>query len=216
MLQSSTSHLHWPAFVNPRRRKVLFSKNILSKRFHYLLRSWPPSPIPFCKKKAPASLPVVIGQSFAGVGRENYSIRSDPPDTNGSVGKTHYVQWVNTGLAIFEKSTGNRVLGPLDGNLLWSGFGGNCERFNDGDPIVLYDKAADRWLLTQFAVTQAPFSQCIAVSTSPDPTGTYARYEYQFQDFNDYPKFGVWPDGYYGTFNMFEGNNFKGAKACAF
>src|SRR3954466_1211842 len=41
------------------------------------------------QKKAPASLPVVTGQSFAGVGRENYSIRSDPPDTNGSVGKTH-------------------------------------------------------------------------------------------------------------------------------
>jgi hypothetical protein len=57
---------------------------------------------------------------------------------------------------------------------------------------------------------------CIAVSTSDDPTGTYARYEYQFQDFNDYPKFGVWPDAYYGTFNMFRGNAFVGAKACAF
>jgi hypothetical protein len=168
------------------------------------------------QKKATTKLPVVAGKSFAGVGRENYGVMSDPPDTNGSVSKTHYVQWVNTGLAMFDKTTGNRVLGPIDGNLLWSGFGGNCERFNDGDPIVLYDKAADRWLLTQFAVTQAPFSQCIAVSTSPDPTGTYARYEYQFADFNDYPKFGVWPDAYYGTFNMFQGNNFKGAKACAF
>jgi len=159
------------------------------------------------QRRATAQLPVVIGRTFPGVGRENYSIMSDPPDTNGSVSKTHYVQWVNTGLAIFEKATGNRVLGPVDGNLLWTGFGGNCERFNDGDPIVLYDKAADRWLLTQFAVTQAPFSQCIAVSTSPDPTGTYARYEYQFQDFNDYPKFGVWPDAYYGTFNMFQGTH---------
>jgi hypothetical protein len=168
------------------------------------------------QRRATTQLPIVIGRTFPGVGRENYSIMSDPPDTNGSVSKTHYVQWVNTGLAIFEKATGTRVLGPVDGNLLWTGFGGNCERFNDGDPIVLYDKAADRWLLTQFAVTQAPFSQCIAVSTSPDPTGTYARYEYQFQDFNDYPKFGVWPDAYYGTFNMFQGNSFKGAKACAF
>ena len=59
--------------------------------------------------------------------------------------------------------------------------------------MVIYDKMADRWLFTQFAVTQAPFSQCIAVSTSADPTGTYARYEYQYPDFNDYPKFGVWP-----------------------
>lgn len=168
------------------------------------------------QKKATTRLSIGPVKPFAGIGRENFNITSDPPDTNGSVSKTHYVQWVNTGLAIFDKTTGNRVLGPVDGNLLWTGFGGNCERFNDGDPVVLYDKAADRWVLTQFAVTQAPFSQCIAVSTSPDPTGTYARYEYQFQDFNDYPKFGVWPDAYYGTFNMFQGNNFKGAKACAF
>src|SRR5262249_41617422 len=140
--------------------------------------------------------------TFPGVGQGNFSISSDPPDTNGSVGKTHYVQWVNTGLAIFDKTTHQPVLGPVDGNLLWSGFGGNCENFNDGDPIVLYDKAADRWLSTQFAVRQSPFSQCIAVSTSDDPKGTYARYEYQFEDFNDYPKFGVWPDGYYATFNM--------------
>ena len=168
------------------------------------------------QKSATKKLPVGPVKPIDGIGRGVYNIMSDPPDTNGSVGKTHYVQWVNTGLAVFDKATGNRVLGPIDGNLLWSGFGGNCERFNDGDPIVLYDKIADRWLLTQFAVTQAPFSQCIAVSTSADPTGTYARYEYQYQDFNDYPKFGVWPDAYYGTFNMFSGNSFKGAKACAF
>ena len=168
------------------------------------------------QKRVATRLPIGAVKTFPGIGRENFNIRSDPPDTNGSVSKTHYVQWVNTGLAVFDKTTGNRVLGPIDGNLLWSGFGGNCEHFNDGDPIVIYDKAADRWLLTQFAVTQAPFSQCIAVSTSSDPTGTYARYEYQFLDFNDYPKFGVWPDAYYGTFNMFQGNNFLGAKACAF
>jgi hypothetical protein len=169
------------------------------------------------QNQATRPLPIDSFVVIPGIGRDtNYAITSDPPDTNGSVGRMHYVQWVNSGLAIFDKSTRKSVLGPVDGNLLWTGFGGNCEHFNDGDPIVLYDKAADRWLLTQFAVSQAPFSQCIAVSTSDDPTGTYARYEYQFQDFNDYPKFGVWPDAYYGTFNMFRGNAFIGAKACAF
>jgi hypothetical protein len=162
-------------------------------------------------------LPIDAFVASPGIGQDtHFTITSDPPDTNGSVGKTHYVQWVNTGLAVFDKSTRRSILGPVDGNLLWTGFGGNCEHFNDGDPIVLYDKIADRWLLTQFAVTQPPFSQCIAISTSADPTGTYARYEYQFQDFNDYPKFGVWPDAYYGTFNMFRGNAFVGAKVCAF
>jgi len=170
------------------------------------------------QRKATTTLPIGPLKSFPGigVGGVQFPISSDPPDTNGSAGKSHYVQWVNTGFAVFDKKTGKPVLGPLDGNLIWSGFGGNCEHFNDGDPIVLYDKIADRWLLTQFAVSGTPFSQCIAVSTSPDPTGTYARYEYQFQDFNDYPKFGVWPDAYYGTFNMFRDNSFLGAKACAF
>jgi len=167
------------------------------------------------QKAAPTKLPVGPVKPFEGIGTATYQITGDPPDTNGSVGKNHYVQWVNTAVAVFDK-TGKRLVGPLDGNLLWTGFGGNCEHYNDGDPIVLYDKAADRWLLTQFAVSGTPFSQCIAVSTSGDPTGTYARYEYQFNDFNDYPKFGVWPDAYYGTFNMFQGNNFRGAKVCAF
>jgi hypothetical protein len=167
------------------------------------------------QRAAPAKLPLGPVTPFAGIGTEIYQITAAPPDTTGSVGKNHYVQWVNTALAIFDKK-GRRVLGPLDGKLLWTGFGGNCEHFNDGDPIVLYDKQADRWLLTQFAVSGTPFSQCIAVSTTGDPTGTYARYEYQFNDFNDYPKFGVWPDAYYGTFNMFQGNNFLGAKVCAF
>jgi hypothetical protein len=169
------------------------------------------------QQTATTSLPIEAVVTFPGIGLDtHYGITSDPPDTNGSVGKSHYVQWVNVGLAVFDKATGMPVLGPVDGNLLWTGFGGNCEHFNDGDPIVVYDKVADRWLLTQFAVSGSPFSQCVAVSTSPDPTGTYARYEYQFQDFNDYPKFGVWPDAYYGTFNMFRGNAFVGAKICAF
>jgi hypothetical protein len=172
-------------------------------------------PDPVLQRSARTKLTVEPIRPFDGIGTATYQITGDPPDTNGSVGKDHYVQWVNSALAVFDK-TGTRILGPLDGNLLWTGFGGNCENYNDGDPIVLYDKAADRWLLTQFAVSGTPFSQCIAVSTSGDPTGKYARYEYQFNDFNDYPKFGVWPDAYYGTFNMFRGNNFLGAKACAF
>ena len=168
------------------------------------------------QRQASRPLQIAPFTPIPGVGRENFAITSDPPDTNGSVSNTHYVQWVNTGFAVFDKATGARVFGPIDGNLLWTGFGGNCEHFNDGDPIVLYDKLANRWVLTQFAISQPPFSQCVAVSSSPDPMGTYARYEYQFNDFNDYPKFGVWPDGYYATFNMFNGNTFVGAKACAF
>src|SRR5207302_11199342 len=80
----------------------------------------------------------------------------------------------------------------------------------------LYAKLANRWVLTQFSVTTTPFLQCVAVSTTSDATGTYNRYSFQYANFDDYPKMGVWPDAYYITFNMFNGNTFVGADACAY
>jgi hypothetical protein len=152
-------------------------------------------------------------------GITGYTVQSDPPDTNAAVGRTQVVEWVNTALAVFDKSTSQQQGHILDGNSLFTGFGGDCETFNDGDPIVAYDRLADRWVLSQFAVTGGErggtFSYCVAVSQTPDATGTYNRYEFKFNDFNDYPKMGVWPDGYYVSFNMFHQNTFAGAKVCA-
>jgi hypothetical protein len=110
------------------------------------------------------------------------------------------------------------VLGPLAGNTLWAGFGGGCQTNNDGDPIVQYDKAANRWIMTQFSVSTLPFLQCVAVSTTSDATGTWNRYSFTQPNLNDYPKLGVWPDGYYISFNMFNaaGTVFLGGRACAF
>ncbi len=127
-----------------------------------------------------------------------------PPDTNGDVGRSHYVQFINLILAVYDKTTGNRIFGPVPGNLFWTGFGGICETNNDGDPIVLYDHLADRWLVSQFAIG-ADGHQCIAVSATGDPAGSYHRYDFPVSlgGLNDYPKFGVWPDGYYMTANEF-------------
>jgi hypothetical protein len=160
----------------------------------------------------------VVGTSFEGLGAGQYgfSITGAPPDTNGTVGATQYVQWVNTSFAVFNKTTGALIAGPTAGNTLWSGFGGGCQNNNDGDPIVLYDKQAQRWIFSQFSVTTTPYLQCLAVSTTSDATGTYNRYSFQYGDFDDYPKMGVWADGYYETFNMFNGNTFVGADACAY
>jgi hypothetical protein len=161
----------------------------------------------------------VVGLSFEGLGAGQYgfSITGAPPDTNGTVGATQYVQWVNTSFAIFDKTTGALIAGPTAGNTLWSGFGGGCQTNNDGDPVVLYDKAAQRWVFSQFSVSTTPYLQCIAVSTTSDATGTYNRYSFQYGDFDDYPKMGVWSDGYYETFNMFAGGTtFVGADACAY
>jgi hypothetical protein len=155
------------------------------------------------------------------------NFRVAPPDTTGDVGPNHYVQWVNLRYSIYTLTRGanneitafNLVAGfPKQGNVVWQGFGGRCQSDNDGDPIVQYDQLADRWVLTQFAVSGTPYTQCVAVSTSPDPTGTYFRYAFSYnKDFNDYPKMGVWPDAYYITYNMFRnGRSFVGNRVCAF
>lgn len=162
------------------------------------------------------------GLNFAGVGQGDYGFSDQyaPPDTNGAVGATQYVQWVNTYFAVFNKSTGAIAAGfPKPGNSVWAGFGGGCQTNNDGDPIVQYDKLANRWILSQFSVSTTPYLQCVAVSTTSDATGTYYRYAFSYgtTQFNDYPKLGVWPDGYYASYNIFNnGQTFAGSKACAF
>lgn len=162
------------------------------------------------------------GLNIAGVGKGDYgfSPNAAPPDTNGAVGATQYVQWVNESFAVFDKATGAIAAGfPKAGNTLWQGFGGGCEVNNDGDPIAQYDKVANRWVLTQFSVSTTPYMQCVAVSTTSDATGSYYRYAFSYGNtqFNDYPKLGVWPDGYYITFNIFNnGQTFAGSKACSY
>jgi len=158
------------------------------------------------------------GLNVPGVGNGDFGFAPNaaPPDTNGVVGTTQYVQWVNESFAVFDKTTGAIAAGfPKNGNSIWAGFGGGCETNNDGDPVVQFDKAAQRWILTQFSVSTTPFLQCVAVSTTADATGTYARYSFSYPNFPDYPKMGVWPDGYYISFNIFT-NVFQGALACAY
>ncbi len=156
-------------------------------------------------------------QNFDGVNNVNGVL---PPDTNGDVGPNHYVQWVNLSFAIYSKS-GALLYGPAAGNTLWTGFGGPCQTSNDGDPIVQYDHLADRWMMSQFALPNypsGPFYQCIAVSQTGDPTGAWYRYAFQISatKLNDYPQFGVWPDGYYMSVNQFVGNTWGGAGVVAF
>ena len=181
----------------------------------------PPIPVPDAALQE-NYLPLVgatVGLNIDGLGQGQYGfgIQFAPPDTNGAVGATQYVQWVNAEFAVFDKSTGALVSGPTPGNAIWAGFGGPCQTFNDGDPIVQYDKIANRWIFTQFVISSQPYQQCVAVSTTSDATGTYNRYAFAFgNSFPDYPKLGVWPDAYYISFNMFlNGQTFSGAAACA-
>jgi hypothetical protein len=156
-------------------------------------------------QSSPGTLAASVLGSWDGVGNLDSVL---PPDTNGDVGPNDYVQSVNLHYAVYSKS-GSLRYGPVTINTLWSGFGGACETSNDGDPIVQYDHLADRWMISQFALPNFPFGpfyQCIAVSKTSDPTGAFNRYAFIVSDkkMNDYPKFGVWPDGYYMSINQYK------------
>jgi hypothetical protein len=164
-----------------------------------------------------ALLPVAIPstqRNFEGLSnQDNFNIfggRVNPPDPNGEVGPNNYVEMVNLVFAVYDKQ-GNKLLGPVDTGTLWSGFAiPDCTE-PSGDPVVLYDQITDRWILSQFTTSglddpSKPFWNCVAVSTTGDPTGSYYRYAFEtknFQFFPDYPKYGVWTDAYVLTTREF-------------
>ncbi|HMJ62413.1 MAG TPA: hypothetical protein VK493_11645, partial [Bryobacteraceae bacterium] len=136
--------------------------------------------------------------------RNNWGVY--PPDPNGAVGPQHIVAIANLGFQIFTK-TGGSVYGPANNNTLWSGFGGGCQTRNDGDPVVVYDQLADRWLITQLTAAE-PYLQCVALSQTADPTGSYYRWAIMIgngNNFGDYPKAAMWPDAYYFSTREFIG-----------
>ncbi|HYU33073.1 MAG TPA: proprotein convertase P-domain-containing protein [Thermoanaerobaculia bacterium] len=143
-----------------------------------------------------------------------------PPDTVGDVGPNHYVEIVNLVFRVFDKA-GTPLTAPLKFSTIFSALGPPCAGRDDGDPIVLYDPLADRWLLSQFCTVADPNDhQVIAISQTSNPAGAYFLYDFRMPNnkFNDYPKFGVWTDAYYMTDNQFNqaGTLFQGAGAFAF
>ncbi len=156
----------------------------------------------------------IIGQNHDGV--SNLSGVA-PPDTDGDVGLNHYFQMINLSFAIWDKN-GNLLYGPAENSTLWDGFDGPWSGTNNGDPVVLYDEYADRWIASQFALPNYPYGpyyELVAVSQTGDPTGAWYRYAYEFTDMPDYPKFGIWSDGYYFTVNQFaNGSTWAGAGVC--
>src|SRR4029079_12373583 len=128
------------------------------------------------------------GQSAAD-NRRVFGFAFVPPDTNGAVGATQYVQMVNVTIAVYSKKDGSLQMGPAPIHSLWNGFGGLCENggtsasYSDGgDPVVLYDHLANRWLVSQlqYDETFTQTAQCVAVATTSDATGSYNRYQFDF------------------------------------
>jgi hypothetical protein len=150
--------------------------------------------------------------NFEGLRNEDnfdlFGFRVNPPDPVGDVGPNHYVEMVNLAFGVYSK-TGTLLLGPVDTGTLWAGFAVPDCTDPSGDPIVLYDQFSDRWILSQFTTRglddpTLPFYNCVAVSTSGDPTGSYYRYAFTTGfNFPDYPKYGVWTDSYVITTREF-------------
>ncbi len=155
---------------------------------------------------------------FEGVGVTN----SAPPDTEGAVGPNDYVQVVNGGgVRIFDKNGVPR--GPaFKLSTLFAGLGGVVATNDNGDGLALYDRMANRWVLSQFAFTSTstpPYHQAIAVSKTGDPTGEYWAYDFVTpgDEFPDYGKIGAWSDGYYFTDRQFTfGGAYNGFGCFAF
>jgi hypothetical protein len=162
-----------------------------------------------------------VSLSFDGVSSSDnaaaYGFRVVPPDPNGDVGLNHYVQTVNALTRIYNKN-GVPLTPPFKLSSVFSTLGTPCSQRNDGDPIALYDALADRWILSQFCNNFPPFRQLIAVSRTADPTGDYYVYEFVMPNvkFNDYPKLGVWSDGYYMSTDEFLGSDYAGSGVFAF
>jgi hypothetical protein len=164
-----------------------------------------------------------VGASFEGMNNSQACDGCIPPDPTGAVGPNHYVQMVNSSFAIYSKS-GALVSPPKHINSLWSAVpNSTCAPHNNGDPIVIYDQLADRWLLSQFTVQSGTenYAECIAISQTSDPTGSYWLYQFDESSdtFHDYPHIGLWPDGYYMTTNLFPNSGLlfsSGAGAWAF
>jgi len=160
-----------------------------------------------------ASAPVPI-TDFAGLDLASWG-SGWPPDTVGDVGPDHYIQSVNSSVGIYDKSTGLRIAAfTLDSFFSLGNYGNLCDSSNFGDPVILYDSFADRWVVSDFAfqlnsnnVVNPPGAfECIAVSKTGDPvSGGWNFYFLNTTDgLNDYPKLGIWPDGIYMSANMFD------------
>jgi hypothetical protein len=205
----------------------------------------------FGKKPSPTILTSFdgIGAGFNGP-QGTTSFLRNPSDNALAVGIDYIVQIVNTRMAVYTKkgkrfdTTGRILYGPVETRNVFRGFGGPCEKLNNGDAVVRYDQLANRWLIVmptfrrlpsrkeagfltqpgkaeplfqppaptgpELPVTGRPgpaglasvdgtYCMCYAVSTSPDPLGSYYRYEFDRPLFPDYPRPAIWPDGYYTT-----------------
>ncbi len=190
--------------INPPRHEELFDEN--GNRYGTQAPTQPDRLAAQSAARTPSKQTPALVVDFEGLDNINGVL---PPDTEGAVGPNHYVQVVNSSFAVYSKA-GALLSGPFNTNTLWSGFGGPCQVFNNGDAIFVYDQPADRWVFSQFAVSNGNQDVCFAVSQTGDPTGAYWLYSVTTPRFPDYFKIGVWPDPANSAYFMGTNSGFGG------
>ncbi len=170
----------------------------------------PAKPDPVLQQDIRPNVSATKSIDFDGTG----ALGSAPSDVNLAVGPSHIMQTVNVRLAVYNKF-GTLLSGPTNLTTFFAPLGGNCAA-RASDPIVNYDRLADRWVISDIGF-RSTFSECVGVSKTNDPTGTYTLYAFSFATtLNDYPKLGVWPtatnSAYLATYNLFlNGQSFNGS-----
>ena len=168
------------------------------------------------------STPTIL-QNWLGLGAGffGYVVHVTPSDMTLSIGDTQIIQWGNDQFTVFDLQ-GNNLLFQgqpyVNGNILFAGLP-NCGSRNDGDTVAQWDKIAHRWVMFE-PVMLNPGRDCIAISQTPDALGSWYVYEFPVPngdtDISDYPKLGVWPDGYYVSHNDFGTSGYAGTTPCAY
>lgn len=174
---------------------------------------------------APISATSGLNLLGLGTGFSGYSLQAEVPDTNVAVGPTQIVEWVNEAFVVLNKSTGKVEHGPVNGNTLWKSLGGPCATYDNLDPIVQFDKLAQRWVM-MMPIFHEPSYFCVAVSSGSDAVNS-SWHQYAFEEpggnplcggcrpMPDYPKWAVWPDGYYVSYVQGGANEiYIGAGVC--
>jgi len=171
---------------------------------------------PVLQKEAMPAVSATVGVSFDGIPSPGYA----PSDSNMAVGPNHIVETVNVQYAVYSKS-GTLLAGPTNIQNLFAPLAGDCSSGTYGDPVVLYDRPADRWVISYIG-SGSTTSECVAVSKTNNPTGAYYLYGYSFgSNLNDYPKLSTWAtstnSAYLATYNIFLNfQTFNGADLCGF
>ncbi|MBN2779237.1 MAG: right-handed parallel beta-helix repeat-containing protein [Bacteroidales bacterium] len=140
-----------------------------------------------------------ISQNFAGQTSPYL-----PSDCNGTVGPDHFFQTVNSTYAVYNK-TGGTVVSATAMNTLFAGVTGASN--NDGDPLILWDEDAGRWLAVEFSISSTPDYMLVALSQTSDPTGSWDRWSFVMNGMPDYEKIGINSDGYFLSTNTYTGDD---------